>query len=207
MRSRREPETQGLFTILKKIVSTTPKTNREIAKRSTNLTSTPTQQVHDASPFRFSERDPAARHFGRLLEAGGYNYYGTERLYSGVDGRELSADIFCGLVHYQRLRHMVSDKWQVRTTGAVDALTRQPVKGRRRGGGVRLGEMERDALISHGAAFLLQDRLFHCSDKSEVPTTYFQCFLAFSSYGKNAWFCYFSNSLYDIFVIFKVKSL
>ncbi|XP_039760657.1 DNA-directed RNA polymerase I subunit RPA2 [Pararge aegeria] len=124
--------------------------------------------VHDATPFRFNEKDTAINYFGRLLEAGGYNYYGTERMYSGVDGREMTADIFFGLVHYQRLRHMVSDKWQVRTTGAVDALTRQPVKGRRRGGGVRFGEMERDALISHGAAFLMQDRLFHCSDKSEA---------------------------------------
>ncbi|XP_047539760.1 DNA-directed RNA polymerase I subunit RPA2 [Vanessa atalanta] len=124
--------------------------------------------VHDATPFRFNERDTAINYFGRLLEAGGYNYFGTERMYSGVDGREMTADIFCGLVHYQRLRHMVSDKWQVRTTGAVDALTRQPVKGRRRGGGVRLGEMERDALLSHGAAFVLQDRLFHCSDKTEA---------------------------------------
>ncbi|CAG9118623.1 unnamed protein product [Plutella xylostella] len=125
-------------------------------------------QVHDATPFRFNEQDTAVDHFGRLLEAGGYNYYGTERMYSGADGREMVADIFFGVIHYQRLRHMVSDKWQVRTTGAVDALTRQPVKGRRRGGGVRLGEMERDALISHGASFVLQDRLLHCSDKTEA---------------------------------------
>ncbi|KAL5280678.1 POLR1B family protein [Megaselia abdita] len=122
--------------------------------------------VHDATPFRFSEKHTAIDYFGKLLEKGGYNYFGTERLYSGVDGREMQADIFMGVVHYQRLRHMVFDKWQVRSTGPIDAITQQPIKGRKRGGGVRFGEMERDGLISHGAAFLLQDRLFHCSDKS-----------------------------------------
>ncbi|XP_001606574.2 DNA-directed RNA polymerase I subunit RPA2 [Nasonia vitripennis] len=122
--------------------------------------------VHDATPFRFSENDTAVEYFGKLLEQGGYNYYGTERIYSGIDGREMTADIFFGVVHYQRLRHMVSDKWQVRSTGPIDVLTRQPIKGRRRGGGVRFGEMERDSLISHGCSFLLQDRLFHCSDKT-----------------------------------------
>lgn len=59
---------------------------------------------------------------------------------------------------------MVSDKSQVRSTGPVMAVTRQPVKGRKKHGGIRLGEMERDALLSHGAAFCLQDRLMGCSD-------------------------------------------
>jgi DNA-directed RNA polymerase I subunit RPA2 len=71
-------------------------------------------EVHDATPFKFTEKDTAIDYFGKLLQKSGYSYYGTERLYSGVDGRELKADIFFGVVHYQRLRHMVSDKWQVR---------------------------------------------------------------------------------------------
>lgn len=123
-------------------------------------------KVYDATPFQYTEKDTAIDYFGNLLTDAGYSYYGTERLYSGVDGRELKADIFFGVVHYQRLRHMVSDKWQVRSTGPIDTVTHQPIKGRKRGGGVRFGEMERDALISHGTSFLLQDRLMHCSDKT-----------------------------------------
>jgi DNA-directed RNA polymerase I subunit RPA2 len=125
--------------------------------------------VHGLSaihPRRFSEEDTAVDYFGKQLLAAGYNYYGNEPMYSGITGQEFAADIYFGVVYYQRLRHMVSDKFQVRTTGPVDPVTRQPVKGRKRAGGIRFGEMERDALIAHGTSFLLQDRLMNCSDYS-----------------------------------------
>jgi DNA-directed RNA polymerase I subunit RPA2 len=118
----------------------------------------------DSTPFQFHEKQYAFEYFGEQLQKAGYNYYGSEPLYSGVDGKELHADIFIGCVYYQRLRHMVSDKSQVRATGPINVLTRQPIKGRKKHGGIRLGEMERDSLLAHGASFLLQDRLMNCSD-------------------------------------------
>lgn len=121
----------------------------------------------DATPFSFHESGDkvSVDYFGEQLQAAGYNYYGSEALYSGVSGCVMQADLFIGVVYYQRLRHMVSDKYQVRATGPVNELTRQPIKGRKKGGGIRLGEMERDSLLSHGTAFLLQDRLLNCSDR------------------------------------------
>lgn len=121
----------------------------------------------DATPFQFHENGDkiSVDYFGEQLQAAGYNYYGSEPLYSGVSGCLMHADLYIGVVYYQRLRHMVSDKYQVRSTGPVNPLTRQPIKGRKKGGGIRLGEMERDSLLSHGTAFLLQDRLLNCSDK------------------------------------------
>ncbi|CAG0887012.1 unnamed protein product [Cyprideis torosa] len=125
-------------------------------------------KVLDATPFRFNEEQTAGDFYGRLLEKAGFNYYGTETMYSGITGVAMEADIFFGLIHYQRLRHMVADKWQVRTTGPVNSITHQPLKGRKKKGGIRVGEMERDGLLSHGGAFLLQDRLVECSDLTQV---------------------------------------
>uniref|UniRef100_A0A0K0DSU1 DNA-directed RNA polymerase subunit beta n=1 Tax=Strongyloides stercoralis TaxID=6248 RepID=A0A0K0DSU1_STRER len=122
-------------------------------------------EYYDASPFVFNEKHTAIDHFGQYLEKAGFNYYGNEVLYSGVDGREMEVQIFMGIVYYQRLRHMVSDKFQVRSTGPIDPIHHQPIKGRKAGGGIRFGEMERDALIAHGSSFCLQDRLFNCSDR------------------------------------------
>ncbi|MED6173335.1 DNA-directed RNA polymerase I subunit RPA2 [Stylosanthes scabra] len=128
----------------------------------------------DATPFRGSVKKnneesesksgSLVDDLGDMLRKKGFNYHGLEVLYSGVYGTELTCEIFIGPVYYQRLRHMVSDKYQVRSTGTTDQLTKQPIKGRKRGGGVRFGEMERDSLLAHGAAYLLHDRLHTCSD-------------------------------------------
>ncbi|KAM5345309.1 hypothetical protein ACJ41O_011171 [Fusarium nematophilum] len=123
--------------------------------------------AQDSTPFQFNEESTAADYFGHQLMKAGYNYHGNEPMYSGITGEELAADIYIGVVYYQRLRHMVNDKYQVRTTGPVVPTTGQPIKGRKRGGGIRVGEMERDALLAHGTAFLLQDRLLNCSDYSK----------------------------------------
>lgn len=125
----------------------------------------------DATPFgvdaEHSEEGPV-EWYGKRLRSLGFQHYGSEMLYSGTLGCEMQAEIFMGLVFYQRLRHMVKDKFQVRSKGTVNRLTHQPIKGRKLGGGIRFGEMERDSLLSHEVSFLLQDRLFGASDEHEA---------------------------------------
>ncbi|XP_020593048.1 DNA-directed RNA polymerase I subunit 2 isoform X2 [Phalaenopsis equestris] len=128
----------------------------------------------DATPFSSSIREKNSENsseksslideIGPMLVSHGFNSHGVEVLYSGILGTEMQCEIFMGPVYYQRLRHMVSDKFQVRSTGTVDQITRQPIGGRKRGGGIRFGEMERDSVLAHGAAYLLHDRLHSCSD-------------------------------------------
>lgn len=102
--------------------------------------STITGNEGDATPFS----EVTVEAISTLLKQYGYHSRGLEVMYNGHTGRKLQAQVYLGPTYYQRLKHMVGDKIHARARGPVQILTRQPVEGRSRDGGLRFGEMERE---------------------------------------------------------------
>eukprot|EP01119_Soliformovum_irregulare_P012511 TRINITY_DN3252_c0_g1_i1.p1 TRINITY_DN3252_c0_g1~~TRINITY_DN3252_c0_g1_i1.p1 ORF type:complete len:1194 (-),score=338.40 TRINITY_DN3252_c0_g1_i1:116-3223(-) len=139
----------------------------------------------DATPFT----DVTVEDISKLLHRCGYQQRGNEVLYNGHTGRKLEAQVFLGPTYYQRLKHMVDDKIHSRARGPVQILTRQPVEGRSRDGGLRFGEMERDCMISHGAAQFLKERLFDQSDAYRIHVCDLCGMIAVANLKKNTFEC------------------
>jgi DNA-directed RNA polymerase II subunit RPB2 len=121
---------------------------------------TETGNMGDGTPYTHLKIEDLRDHMLKL----GMHPYGNELLYNGQTGELMEAEIFMGPTFYQRLKHMVSDKKHSRSRGPIVSLTRQPCEGRARDGGLRVGEMERDCMLSHGTAMFTKERLMDVSD-------------------------------------------
>jgi DNA-directed RNA polymerase II subunit RPB2 len=118
----------------------------------------------DGTPYSHMKVEDLKKH---MLDLGMHSY-GNEMLYNGQTGEMMQAEIFMGPTFYQRLKHMVIDKKHSRARGPIVSLTRQPCEGRARDGGLRVGEMERDCMLCHGAAAFTKERLMDVSDPFET---------------------------------------
>jgi DNA-directed RNA polymerase beta subunit len=99
----------------------------------------------------------------------GFDSVGEQVMYDGESGQRINVKMFFGCTYYLRVKQMVEDKHHARAHGPVHILTQQPVEGRSKEGGFRVGDMERECLQAYGAANVTWDRLFQQSDYAEVP--------------------------------------
>ena len=113
----------------------------------------------------FMNKGPKTKTFGNMLQQVGYHSSGNQILYNGQSGEQMYSEIFIGPTYYMRLKHMVKDKINYRARGPRTVLTRQTVQGRANDGGLRIGEMERDGIIAHGATKFLQESMLIRGDE------------------------------------------
>ena len=137
----------------------------------------------DASAFSGMKEDLIRKEMKKL----GFRDDGKETLYDGKTGRKLKVMIFTGVCYYMKLDHMVADKIHARSKGPVTLLTRQPTEGRSKRGGLRLGEMEQQCLVGHGAALTLKERF--SSDETIFPICQSCGLIAIHDRTKNKTYC------------------
>ncbi|GMH42706.1 hypothetical protein BSKO_10625 [Bryopsis sp. KO-2023] len=155
-------------------------------------------QEGDATPFT----EVTVENISNKLHQCGYQCRGWEVVYSGFTGRPINTMVFLGPTYYQRLKHMVDDKIHSRARGPVQILTRQPVEGRAREGGLRFGEMERDCIISHGSAAFLKERLFDQSDAYRVHVCEKSGLMAVANLRKNHFYSQIHGNDSDVVQVF-----
>ena len=106
---------------------------------------------------------------GGILELLGFEKYGNEVMYNGATGEQIKAAIFVGPVYGMRLKHMVEDKWQARGQGRKEVRTHQPTGGRGAQGGLKIGEMDRDAIVAHAGMAFVKESFMERSDGATIP--------------------------------------
>ena len=159
----------------------------------------------DATAFTGDTEDDMRK----LMKQYGLQEFGEETLYDGFTGQAIKTKIFIGVIYYQKLHHLVSNKMHVRSRGPVQLLTHQPTEGRSREGGLRFGEMERDCLIGYGASMLLRERLLEESDKTQELVCEKCGSIAVHDHIKNRQYCPLcdSQSLYYVEMSYAFKLL
>ena len=113
----------------------------------------------------FNNKGPKEKEFGKVLTQNGFHSTGNEIMYNGMTGEQLETEIYFGPTYYLRLKHMVKDKINYRARGPRTVLTRQTVQGRSNNGGLRVGEMDRDAILAHGMTSFIQESMMERGDK------------------------------------------
>lgn len=151
----------------------------------------------DATPFLGID----LKKINKELVEKGYEEWGNETMYNGMTGQKMKNKIFIGPTYYQRLKQMAGDKVHSRAGGPKQLLTRQATEGRSRGGGLRVGEMERDGLCAHGTARMLKERLVDSADSYTCHVCDICGLLAHKSPGNNYYICKPDNNTTKISTI------
>ena len=92
------------------------------------------------------------------------NFPGKVRLFDGRSGQTFEQPVTVGKAYILKLIHQVEEKMHARSTGPYSLVTQQPLRGRSKNGGQRLGEMEVWALEGFGASYTLQEMMTFKSD-------------------------------------------